>query len=501
MRLRSQQNKFVFMLVILSLLAATVSCKRAASIRLDTHTATLKPNRVASEVLGDNIIGLWSNIEDDARGTTKLAISRNGNKWEIEGWGACHPSDCNWGKTSLHLLGTSISDTSSIRGLAVWDFGFSMHYVILRVEDKQLFVENFTVFKDNSGRSNYFGVEQFERLKSNKTISTMGQCANKGELEDRVTEAKRVVDAFQGGHVIVGRVVLDGEGDVRDVIAQMEIFSDGCFAGETKDLIGPVGFRMHRYAPYDLQLKGVEGDLVDVGTIHMTPLREDQLVGLKGKVVLEEKGDPSSAILSLSVRNGPVNTPHNGTSPRSFWPKPIEIHAIENGLIETSGFSPIEYWCRLEAPGYLTKEFPIEFSAGQTSDLGTIKLEKPKQIRLSYIVSAQPPFDLNNLKTVTIPAGTRWKATDDIYGWDLEFKQEKGSIVIDYSYAPCFLQDLGKGEIADYVNFDETKIGQNSPLNQQANNEHVYLLHQGHWKRWVLFKIVTDTPTSSTPKE
>ena len=105
---------------------------------------------------------------------------------------------------------------------------------------------------------------------------------------------------------------------------------------------------------------------------------------------------------------------------------------------------------------------------------------------------AQPPFDLKNLQTASIPAGTRWKALDnkECYGWDLEFAQEKGSVIMKYFYGPCYLRDLGKGEIADYVNIDETKIGQQQPQNLMAKNEHVYLLHQVAWKRWVLFKIV-----------
>ena len=334
--------------------------------------------------------------------------------------------------------------------------------------------------------------EQFEQTR--KTLATLAQCANKEELEAAIDKAKATVDKYGGGHVIVGRVVLDGQGDVRYVAAQMEILTDGYFAGETKDLVRPVGFRMHQYAPYDLKLKGMKGSLVDVGTIHMTPLKEDQLVALKGKVALEENGDSSQAVLYLSVRDGPVNTPHNGTSPRRYWPKSIEIHALENGLIEASGFSPISYYCRVTAPGYLEKVFPIEFNAEQTFDLGTITLEIPRQILLSYIVSAEPPFDLNNLQTASIPAGTRWKALDnkECYGWDLEFAQDKGSIIMKYSYAPCFLRDLGKGEIADYVNIDKTKIGQNQPQNQKAKNEHVYLLDQEHWKRWVLFKVVIE---------
>ena len=341
----------------------------------------------------------------------------------------------------------------------------------------------------NRGRPYYFNAEEFEQTK--KTLITLKQCPNKEELEAAIEEAQKTVERFGGGHVIVGRVVLDGEGEVRDVQAQMEILDGGYFAGETKDLIGPVGFRMHRYAPYDLQLGGMEGSLVDVGTIYMTPLQEDQLVGLKGKVVLEGNVDPSEVVLHLNVADGPVNTPHGGT--KGGRAKSIMIQASENGLIEGYGFSPIQYWCIVTAPGYLTKVFSVEFEGGQTFDLGTVKLEIPRQIRLSYIVAAEPPFDLKALESVKIPAGTRWQAGDcKGYGWDLEFGQDKGFIIMKYSYAPCIMRDLGEGEIADYVNVDKTKIGHKSPENQKANNGHVYLLHQICWKRWVLFKIVIE---------
>ncbi len=322
---------------------------------------------------------------------------------------------------------------------------------------------------------------------------TIEQHTNREELEAKIAKARERVKKYKTGHVIVGRVVLDGEGDVRDVYAQMEILSEGYFAGPTKDLERPVGFRMHQYAPYDLQLKGMakdkNTDLVDVGTIHMKPLSTNELVDFKAQVKLEEGGDPSQAKIELSVRNGPVNTPSNGTEPRRYWPDPIKVPVQKDGLAQADGFSPIEYWCSVTAPGYLKKSFAIEFKPGETLDLETISLEKPKQIELDYIVSKEPPFSLDNVKTVRIPTGTRWKAVDDIYGWDLEFKQEKGSVLMTYSYAPCYLWDLGDGEINKYINTDTSSLNQRLRRSPQAINEHVYLLHQEHWKRWVLFKI------------
>ena len=316
---------------------------------------------------------------------------------------------------------------------------------------------------------------------------TIEECPNREQLEAKIAKARKRVQEYKKGHVIVGRVVLDGQGDVRDVTAQMEILDEGYFAGPTKDLVRPVGFRIHQYAPYDLQLAGMKKDenidVVDVGTIHMKPLNKDKLADLKAKVELEEGGDPAQVSIQLNVRNGPVNTPSNGTEPRRYRPKPIKIEVQNNGMAKASGFSPIDYWCIVEAPDYLEKGFRIKFKEGQTLDLGTITLEKPRQIELVYVVSEEPPFDANDLKMVKIPAGTRWKAVDDIYGWDLEFKQERGSIVMSYSYAPCYLWDLGTGEIEEYADADKSGLGQRLSRDHHADNKHVYLVHQAHWKR------------------
>jgi hypothetical protein len=319
------------------------------------------------------------------------------------------------------------------------------------------------------------------------------QCRNPQELEAKIAKSRDIINKRKSGYIIVGQVVLDGPGNVRDVKSQMEILDEGYFAGPIKDLFRPVGFRMHGYAPYDLQLKNIKEDekqdWIDVGIIHMKPLKESQLANLKGQIALKEGGNLSEAQMVLNVSNGPVNTPSNGTEPRSYWPDPIKISVQENGSAQASGFSPINYWCRVTAKDYLAKRFNIDFNEGQTLDLGTIILEKPTQIELTYLVSEKPPFDPDKLKTTSIPAGTRWKATYDIYGWDLEFTQKESRVSMRYSYAPCYLWDLGDGKIGQYVDVDIDVLGQKLGRNPHVDNGHVYLMHQQHWKRWVLFKI------------
>jgi hypothetical protein len=49
------------------------------------------------------------------------------------------------------------------RGFATWDTSFATKHVVVRRERRILVAETYTLFKDGSGRSNYFSVERFVR--------------------------------------------------------------------------------------------------------------------------------------------------------------------------------------------------------------------------------------------------------------------------------------------------------------------------------------------------
>lgn len=318
---------------------------------------------------------------------------------------------------------------------------------------------------------------------------TLDVATNPEALRARIEKAQETIERYGVGHVIVGRVLLDGAGDPRDVTAQMEILQDGFFAGETRDLFRPVGFRMHGHAPYDLELKGRTGVVVDVGTIYMKELSKDALLTLKGRVELEGQENADGVAMRLSVRNGPVNTPHNGISPRPRWPAPVMVEINDDGTFLAGGFSAIEYYCTIEAPGFVQKAFAIAFELDQNHDVGTVRLVRPVEIELAYVVADKPPFDPSQVRKAVLSGGDRWKATPDIYGWDLEFKQEKGVVLFDYSYAPCYLIDLGVGSLKEFIQKASEVNPQTQPRKQKVQNGHVYLMNQAHWNRWVLFEV------------
>jgi hypothetical protein len=92
-----------------------------------------------------------------------------------------------------------------------------------------------------------------------------------------------------------------------------------------------------------------------------------------------------------------------------------------------------------------------------------------------------------------LAGGDRWKATPDISGWDLTFKQENGKILFEYFYAPCFIADLGNTDMQKFLSIDKA-TAKEDPRNMEVKDGHVYLLNSQTWKRHILFKIQIQQP-------
>jgi hypothetical protein len=108
--------------------------------------------------------GVWVNVDGGTGGITKLSISDNAESGStIQAWGACHPSDCDWGSVKLHRLGDTAAAQELPYGFARWDHGFAEAYLVIRMEKSELVAESYDIFKDDSGRTNYRSVDRFRR--------------------------------------------------------------------------------------------------------------------------------------------------------------------------------------------------------------------------------------------------------------------------------------------------------------------------------------------------
>ena len=107
------------------------------------------------EDVGEVLLGGWVNEDVDTRGVTKLRVAEDGSDVEVQGWGSCSPTDCDWGTTEMNLLGSNISDNTYEFATAKWEHGFATTFMTTRTQDGELKVEKYTVFHDGSDRSHY----------------------------------------------------------------------------------------------------------------------------------------------------------------------------------------------------------------------------------------------------------------------------------------------------------------------------------------------------------
>ena len=197
-------------------------------------------------------------------------------------------------------------------------------------------------------------------------------------LEEKIRKAWETTKRFPGSRVVVGQVKLaDNRKDVRLVDAQVEILEEGFFAGEVRDLQSPIGFALQGYLPDRIQPVEKKGEVVDVGEITLQPLSPLDEASLTLKVEGNEDSR-SYTIFKIFVEEGPINTPHNGTSPRGSpgWEPPVEMSLNEKGEASRSGLSPGGYFMSITSPK--TVEFQKRFilTRGTNLDLGVIRLLK-----------------------------------------------------------------------------------------------------------------------------
>ncbi len=128
--------------------------------------------------------------------------------------------------------------------------------------------------------------------------------------------------------------------------------------------------------------------------------------------------------------------------------------------------------------------------AGEEADFGLVEMELPRRIDVTYRVlkNGEDTFADCPEMEASFAGGHRWKATPDIYGWDLEFKQAGDSIEFSYSYGPCRSKDLGPGKLEDHLDA-LPEAATDSPRGMEVTSGHVYLLNQQHWKHAVLFRV------------
>jgi hypothetical protein len=112
-----------------------------------------------------DFIGTWVNTDYNSSGITKLVISQSGRNLNIQVFGQCQPTDCDWGTTELVTYGDNVQDRNHLFATASYDKNFAETLLTIKLTQggNKINLESFTEFTDNSNRQNYFSQAQFQR--------------------------------------------------------------------------------------------------------------------------------------------------------------------------------------------------------------------------------------------------------------------------------------------------------------------------------------------------
>ena len=91
--------------------------------------------------INGSLAGMWTNDNTVSRGITKVEVEENGDAVKVHAWGACHPTDCDWGTEKGLVTGDSTS--------VAWDQGFVLRKMTLSIDATRLRMDLDSVYRDN----------------------------------------------------------------------------------------------------------------------------------------------------------------------------------------------------------------------------------------------------------------------------------------------------------------------------------------------------------------
>lgn len=322
---------------------------------------------------------------------------------------------------------------------------------------------------------------------------------DKPVFEQQLARAKDRIQRYSSsnrkGYLVVGQIKLENSGRDAPITTQVQITDNGFFASAVRDPAKPMGIQAHQYLPMNLiaanLAKPNQDGVYDVGVIEMTKTPPAQLGSVKGHIELENSDSAFGATARLSLGTSAINSLSGGTQGVSRRPLRLSQEVSGDGRFAFSKLSPGRYILNFSMPNFVPTYRIFEVKPGEATDLGTIPLDRQRDVEIEYVVEKIPvqKFDISQRKKITVKTGDAFKSRDDMYGTDLRFISKSREVRFDVNYAPCSIMDMGEGDLSDFVDFNIDKFKGVYPERSTPKIGHVYLLNQGHWKHYVLFRI------------
>jgi hypothetical protein len=107
------------------------------------------------------LLGPWRNTFRASKGIERVKLSREGDRYMIQGWGIGFKE--GWGRVPVVPHALNVSTRQPAGFLARYDFGFSELSLAANEAKGLLIIASFSTFRDGSARSSYFTREFFYR--------------------------------------------------------------------------------------------------------------------------------------------------------------------------------------------------------------------------------------------------------------------------------------------------------------------------------------------------
>ena len=123
----------------------------------------VKPAAAPAAVNLASLIGTWVNVDAATRDIVRVVLTGKAGALEVDAYGACSPTPCNWGQVAAGAYAASVAGGNAAAFSASYAFGFKTTILTGHLDGAHLIVEDFNVFADGSGRSAYFTQGTFKK--------------------------------------------------------------------------------------------------------------------------------------------------------------------------------------------------------------------------------------------------------------------------------------------------------------------------------------------------
>lgn len=108
------------------------------------------------------LLGTWYNTDKNTGGLTRMTLAGTPKGFTVHAFGAGSPEN-DWGTAPAAAYASGVGSPDGMAFSATYDFGFVESFLAAYTKSGILVLDTFNVFKDGSGRSNYFSREFFHR--------------------------------------------------------------------------------------------------------------------------------------------------------------------------------------------------------------------------------------------------------------------------------------------------------------------------------------------------